>query len=95
MKTLVDYFAILGVEHCILDDLASVFPPSIVAGLGDELVQEIAAETEGAQAERFSLNQKLEILGTSLKTGFPTRRHRYRLVDNGSNSPVFSRLRSE
>lgn len=44
MKVVVDNFAILGIESCLLERLSDMLSSEVVMGLDDEVVQEIAAE---------------------------------------------------
>lgn len=63
-----DNIAILGIEQCVLSGLADMFSPNVVMTVPEPLLQEIAAETEDAQAERKRLNHKLGVLEAGLKT---------------------------
>lgn len=68
IKVMVDNFAVLGIENCVLDGLFHTFSPDIVLGLDDNMVKKIAAETEETQSERARTFQKLESLEAGLQT---------------------------
>ena len=67
MKVMVDNFAILGIESCVLDRLFDTFSPDIVLELDDSLIRNIAAETEESQSERARIIQKLKSLEAGLQ----------------------------
>ena len=71
-----DNVAVLGIEQCLLSSLADVFSPKVVMMLPKELVHEIAAETDDAQAERKRMNHKLGVLEAGLKTVNRLNRHK-------------------
>jgi hypothetical protein len=68
MKVLVDNFAVLAVEYCLVDGLSGIFAPDAVMTLDDNLVNEIAAETEDSQTERERATKKLTSLEAGLRT---------------------------
>lgn len=76
LKVLVDNVAVLGIEQCLLSELADIFSPRVVAELSEQTIQEIAAETEDVQAERRRLKDKLGVLEAGLKTLNRLKRHR-------------------
>ncbi|MCJ1467777.1 hypothetical protein MMC07_006402 [Pseudocyphellaria aurata] len=67
MKVIVDNFAVIGVEYCLLDRLSDIFSPETVMRFDDDLVSKIAAETEDSQNERARVIKKLKILGGGLQ----------------------------
>ena len=68
MKVLVDNFAVLAVEKCLLEPLASILSPEMIMRLANETVQEIAAESEDVQSERSRTLSKLGKLELGLAT---------------------------
>ena len=68
MKVVVDNFAILGVEFCLLEKLSDMFSSSVVMDLDDKVVEEIAAEQADSQIERDHALTKLQDLEAGLKT---------------------------
>lgn len=78
MKTLVDNFAVLGVEFCLLEGLKDAFAAHVVMGLEDDLVKKIAAENEESVTERTRAQEKLRILENGLHTLNRFRRYKHR-----------------
>ena len=68
MKVLVDSFAVLGIENCLLNMLPETFSPDTVMGLDEGLTEEIATETEDSLNERALVTRKLDSLEAGLKT---------------------------
>ena len=68
MKVMVDNFALLGIEYCVLDGLSDILSPDTVMKLDETLTKEIAAETEDSQTERARTLKKLESLEAGLQT---------------------------
>ena len=68
MKSLVDNFSVLAVEHCVISDLANCLSPEKVMKLDENLVNSIAAETEDAQIERRRTTEKLRTLNEGMWT---------------------------
>lgn len=68
MKVMLDNFAVLGIECCVLDRLFNTFSPHIVLELDDSLIRNIAAETEESQSERARTIKKLKSLEAGLQT---------------------------
>ena len=68
MKVLVDNFAVLGIENCLLNMLPETFSPGTVMGLDEGLTEDIATETEDSLNERARVIRKLDSLETGLKT---------------------------
>lgn len=46
MKTFVDNVAVFAIEYCLLSDLSSIFSPSFVLQMDQQLVSEIASESQ-------------------------------------------------
>ncbi|KAF1833322.1 dynamin-1, partial [Decorospora gaudefroyi] len=65
-KTAIPHFinniALLGIENCLLKNLASLFSPTLTADMDDELVRAIASECEDSRTERASLRQRFSVL---------------------------------
>lgn len=78
MKTMVDNFAVLGVEFCLLEGLTDAFAAASVLRLDDDLVQRIAAENEESVAERTRTEEKLRVLEDGLHTLNRYRRYKYK-----------------
>ena len=78
MKVLVDNFAVLAIESCLLKMLEQIFSPETVMRLPDETVRDIAAESEDSQAERGRLEAKLTSLEGGLQILQILARHRIR-----------------
>ena len=76
MKVLVDDFAVLAVESCLMKKLEHILTPDVVMTLSDETVRDIAAESEESQAERRRLTEKLNSLEEGLKVLQVFARHR-------------------
>lgn len=76
LKVLVDNVAVLGIEQCLLSGLADIFSPNVVMMVPDQLLQEVAAETEDSQAERKRLKHKLGVLEVGLKSLNRLNRHK-------------------
>ena len=66
IKVMVDNFAVLGIESCVLDRLFDSFLPDIMLELDDSMIKNIAAETEKSQSERARTFQKLKSLEAGL-----------------------------
>ena len=67
MKVLVDNFAVLGIENCLLNMLPEMFSPETVMGLDEGLAEDIATETEDSLNERARVTRKLDSLEAGLK----------------------------
>jgi hypothetical protein len=83
MNTFIDNVAVLGIEHCLVDQLSDVFNPDIVAGMDDGTLKLLAAESEETQAERKRLQEKLEVLELGLKTC-----HNFQNSSQTGNNPL-------
>jgi hypothetical protein len=68
MKVVVDNFAILGIEVCLMERLSDMVSSDVVMNLDDEVVQEIAAEQPDSQIERARALTKLQSLEAGLQT---------------------------
>ena len=68
MKIMIDNFAALGIESCLLNGLSDTFSPDVVLGLDDSLIKNIAVETEESQSERARTVTKLKSLEAGLQT---------------------------
>lgn len=65
-KTMVDDFATLAVEKCLMERLPGVLSPNTVTSLDDATVTQIAAETKESRLERSRATQKLKVLESAL-----------------------------
>ena len=61
-----DDFSILAVEKCLLEPLAVIFCPQVVAMLANDVVESIAAEDESSKQERERLQHKKNKLFNSV-----------------------------
>lgn len=68
MKVMVDNFAVLAIESCVMDGLSDTFSPDTVMKFDDILIRNIAAETEESQIERARTVTKLKSLEAGLQT---------------------------
>lgn len=68
MKVMVDNFAVLGIEFCLLERLSEMLSSGIAMNVDDPIVQEIAAEEEVSQTERARALTKLQSLEAGLLT---------------------------
>ncbi|KAF7937322.1 uncharacterized protein EAE98_001636 [Botrytis deweyae] len=68
MKTFVDNVSVQVIEASIVDKLADVFNPLAVAQMTNELVSQIAAESQENQTQREQLEKKIHVLEEGLKT---------------------------
>jgi hypothetical protein len=66
MKTMVDKFATDAIEECLMAQLASIFDPQTVLDMEDDVIEDIAGETEESKMERASSSQKLKVLQAAL-----------------------------
>lgn len=66
MKNFVDDFAIYAVEHEVMERVPTIFSPATVFELPDDVVEEIAGETDESKMERGSSNAKLATLKSAL-----------------------------
>ncbi|EEP77740.1 predicted protein [Uncinocarpus reesii 1704] len=67
MKVLVDNFAVLAIERCVLAELPRIFTPEVALTLDDKALETIAAETEESKIERRRNLEKLERLRSGLQ----------------------------
>lgn len=66
--TFVDNVATLGIENCLLDPLQRIFTSQSVNNMGDDQIQELAAEPSFISDERARLTKELERLQAALQT---------------------------
>lgn len=66
MKNFVDDFAIYAVEQEVMETVPKIFNPVTVLALDDDVIEEIAGETEESKMERKSSTAKLESLKSAL-----------------------------
>ncbi|QVM09978.1 hypothetical protein D8B26_004642 [Coccidioides posadasii str. Silveira] len=67
MKTVVDNFAVLAIEQCILKKLPLIFNPEVITNLDDKTLEAIAAETTESKVERSHALEKLKFLSPALQ----------------------------
>ena len=65
-ETLVDNFSKLAIEDCLISQMPGLFSPEVVAALDDDVVSEIAMETESAAWERGQNDDRLELCYSAL-----------------------------
>ena len=93
MKVLVDNFAVLGIENCLLSMLPEMFSPDTVMKLDEGLTKNIAKETEDSLQERARVTRKLESLEAGLKTLNRLGRHkRFQELPGDTDSTLTSQL---
>ena len=68
MEVVVDNFAVLAIENCILNKLSNTFSPETMMKLDDHVIEKIALETEDSQVERARAVRKLKSLEAGLQT---------------------------
>ncbi|KAF2146892.1 uncharacterized protein K452DRAFT_242078 [Aplosporella prunicola CBS 121167] len=68
LNVFVDNVAALVIENCLLSELPELFSPAIVAGMDDEQLEVLAAESQQVTAERAQLNRKISVLKEGLRT---------------------------
>ena len=64
---MVDDFAIHAIEKCLMSKLPTIFSPKTALDMDDEMIEDIARETEESKLERESSTQKLKILDAALQ----------------------------
>ena len=67
LKQHVDDVAIHAIEACLMQKLPDIFTPKTVLDMEDEVIDDIASETEDSKVERTSSSKKLEILEAALQ----------------------------
>ncbi|KAF1807999.1 hypothetical protein P152DRAFT_485810 [Eremomyces bilateralis CBS 781.70] len=65
-KTVVDGISVLAIEKCLLQKLPELISAHIVCDMGDDKIQQIAAEDEDSAQGRAHATKKLGILESSL-----------------------------
>lgn len=66
LKNVVDDFAIYAVEQGLLTKVQTIFAPASIFSLSEDIIQDIAGETEDSVAERDVSTTKLAILKKAL-----------------------------
>ena len=61
-----DNFSKLAIEDCLISKLPDLFSPEVVAALDEDVINEIAMETESAAWERDQTNTRLELCHSAL-----------------------------
>ena len=82
MKVLVDNFAVLAVENCLLQHLPGILSSEVIMGLSDLTVEAIAAESDDVQKDRSETLIKLK----SLEGGLATLKYFRRLRIDGRHA---------
>ncbi len=67
LKQHIDDIAIAAIEECLMKKVADIFTPKTVLDMEDEVIDDIASETEESKLERASSTKKLEILEAALQ----------------------------
>ena len=67
IKVLVDNFAVLGIENCLLNSLLETLSPDTVIKLDEYVISDIAAESEDSLTERARVTKKLKSLESGLQ----------------------------
>lgn len=65
---LVDNFAVLAIEGCVIEHIPTIFTPDIAMSLDEKTLGDIAAETTESKAERAHNIAKLKSLQMGLQT---------------------------
>jgi riboflavin biosynthesis pyrimidine reductase len=68
MHTFVDNVASLVIEHCLVDELTTVFNPTVVGEMEDHTLAKLAAESSETLTERTDLEERINILDQGLAT---------------------------
>ena len=95
MKFVVDDFGIHVIEECLLQKLSEIFTPSTVIGLADDIIEQVAAESEESKIERASCEGKLEILQRALSVLRRLDRHNPRTIKASKNANTRSAVEEE
>lgn len=95
MKFVVDDFGIHVIEECLLQKLPEIFTPSTVIGLADDIIEQVAAESEESKIERASCEGKLEILQRALSVLRRLDRHNPRTIKASKNASTRSAVEEE
>ncbi|RAR10057.1 P-loop containing nucleoside triphosphate hydrolase protein [Stemphylium lycopersici] len=62
ISAFISNIAVLGIENCLIKNLSTIFSPTLIANMDDELLRAIASESEEIRDERASLREKLCVL---------------------------------
>ena len=68
LKALVDNFAVLAIEHCVIENIPTIFTPDVAMNLDEKVLRNIAAQSTGSKAERDRTSAKLKSLELGLQT---------------------------
>lgn len=88
---MVDDVAHLAVENCLISKLPGLFTPETVAGLRDEDIRQLAAESQDTMAEREVLLAKLDVLSKGL-SGLKRLTRHHPPIECEPNDPILSVL---
>ena len=66
MKVVIDDVAIYAIECCLINSISTLFTPSSILQMDQELVSNIAAESQHSQALREQVERKIEVLQVGL-----------------------------
>lgn len=64
---MVDDISVLAIEECLIQQLPTLFMPDAVFNMDDDIIREIAAESEEAAAERERSTVRLHVLEMGLR----------------------------
>lgn len=67
LKKIIDDFAVLAVEACLIQKLDTLFSPTDVLDIDEATVTALTSEDEESAAERARCNEKLKVLEEGLK----------------------------
>jgi short-subunit dehydrogenase involved in D-alanine esterification of teichoic acids len=62
MNVFISNVTVLAIENCLIKNLEEIFSPILIAGMSDEKLHSIAAESEEIRTERSDLREKLNVL---------------------------------
>ena len=62
MRTFIDNIAVLAVEGCLVDGIESIFSATEVVNMNEHKLRALGGESDGVQAERHELEQKVTAL---------------------------------
>lgn len=66
MKSFIDSVAIHAIEYCLVAEMSSLFSPSSVLQMEEDLLSTIAAETQQNQTLREQMQRETEVLEKGL-----------------------------
>lgn len=67
LRTFTDNLINLAVESCLVQGLPNMFTPSLVSGMSDNELKNLAAESEDVRVCRAQLREEVELLKQGLE----------------------------